>query len=150
MRRTARQFFPNFHSKSLPLSTLLLAALCMALAAPASHASSRGYSSHAAILSVLQRGELSASVLQDVLAPRVAATSQLSLLEVRQLHALLSTLDAAQLLEIGQHLATLELGSNPRQPLLSHRLVVTPAPYSSLPSHLAAQLCGVRTNAYLE
>jgi hypothetical protein len=138
MRRTVRQFFPAFSArggKALPLSTLLLAALCMVLAAPSSQAAAREYSPHAAILSVLQRGEAAASLSQ---------------LEARQLHAILSTLDKTQLAELGQHLAALEIATRPDESPVVFSLISAPAFYSSLEPHLAAQLCGVRTNAYLE
>lgn len=151
MRHAARQIFPGFHSKSLPLSTLLLAALCMVLAAPTSHAATREYSSSRnAILSVLQRSEISASLLQDVLAPQAKATSQLSLLEVRKLHALLSSLDQLQLLEIEKHLFALDEYSTEQEPLVEFQIIATPTTYSSPEPHLAAQLSGVRTNAFLE
>jgi hypothetical protein len=150
MRRAARNIFPSLYSKSLPLSTLLLAALCMVLAAPVANASAREYSSRDAILSVLKRGELSASLLQEVLAPRAQNASQLSLLEVRKLRAILSSLDQSQLVEIQQHLAALSEYSAPHAPEPAPPLFVTPTSYSSLEPHLAAQLSGVRTNAYLE
>jgi hypothetical protein len=160
MRRAPLQFFSalagyrfgshKFGGKSLPLSTLLLAALCMVLAAPAAHATSREYSSRDAILSVLKRSELSASLLQEVLAPQAQQASQLSLLQLRKLRVILSSLDQSQIVEIQQHLATLtEYSAPPAPPIEPQDFDVSPS-YSSLEFHLAAQLSGIRTNAYLE
>jgi hypothetical protein len=122
-------------SKALPLGTLLLTALCLVLAAPSAEARNREYSPHATILSVLQQSE---------------TVSSFSQLEVRQLHALLSSLDEAQLVELSQHLATLGIVETPTAAAPSFPFPSLPLLYSSLEPHLAAALCGVRTNAYLE
>ena len=145
MRRTARQLFPAFHSKSLPLSTLLLAALCVLLMAPASHASPQKYSRDA-ILSVLHSSEVSASLLQEVLAPQAAQSSQLSLANVRKLGELLSQLDKSQLLEIQKQIAALDAHTVEPEPLPSHFAFAPQRKYSS-PSprtnarEIVARLC---------
>lgn len=150
MQRAARQFFSIRSSKALPLSTLLLAALCVLLAAPSSQASAKEYSSREAILSVLQRGELSASLLQEVLAPQSQSQTQLSIFEVRRLREVLSQLDKTQLIELQKQLASLDAFSIESAALPSSFAVASTPQYSSLPSHFAAQLNGIRTNRFLE
>lgn len=137
MRRAAHHFFSG-RGKTLPLSTLLLAALCVLLAAPSSHASSREYSRDA-ILSVLSRGELSASVLGEVLAPR-AAVSQLSVLEIRKLRELLSQLDQSQLVELQKQLSAYSAFSIDEPPLPDLTdFAGPPTEYSAPTSQLRAQ-----------
>ena len=143
MRFPSRQFsfFATRGKGSTPatLSTLLLAALCLLLAAPASQAASRD--------------EVHAAILTRVLAVS-ASSSQLSALETRQVRVLLSRLEKSDsklsISEITSELAKLEVQSTPpiEIPLADfwveskHPLLLTP--------HLAAQLSGTRTNSYLE
>lgn len=148
----ARSFFPALAfrpGRALPLSTLLLAALCMVLAAPASQAASRDFSRDA-ILSVLQRGELTACVLKDVLAPQAEVSGRLSVLEIRRLRTALSRLDKHQLLEIQKHLTALM----PAVETPKHRTLdgihTSPVRYASPSSHFVARHSGVRTNRNLE
>lgn len=140
MQRKARQFFPVFSgSKTLPLSTLLLAALCVLLSAPASQAASRD--------------ENCAAILTRVLTVS-ASSSQFSALQTRQVKVLLSRLEksASQIsfTEIERELASIAPWSTPAAEL--------PSIVSSLKSksqyfpstHIAANLSGVRFNSYLE
>ncbi len=144
MRFPTRQF-SFFHlrgkgSTPATLSTLLLAALCLLLAAPASQAASRD--------------EVHAAILTRVLAAS-ASSSQLSALETRQVRVLLSRLEKSDsslsIAQITSELARLAVQSTPptaEVPLADfwveskHPLLLTP--------HLAAQLSGTRTNSYLE
>ena len=126
-------------STSATLSTLLLAALCLLLAAPASQAASRD--------------EVHAAILTRVLAAS-ASSSQLSALETRQVRVLLSRLEKSDsqlsISQLTSELARLEVQCTPAEEIpfedfrvaSKHPLLLTP--------HLAAQISGIRTNSYLE
>jgi hypothetical protein len=134
MRRTARQLFPARGGKTLPLSTLLLAALCVLLAAPSCHAAPQKYSRDA-ILSVLQHNE----TLSEVLAPQ-NATSQLTVLEIRKLRAALCQLDKSQLVELQKQLSAYVAPSISCAPLPALFAFTAPqTKYSSPAPHLSAQ-----------
>jgi hypothetical protein len=117
--------------------------------APASQASPQKYS-RAAILSVLQSSGASASLLQEVLAPQAAQSSQLSTAEVRKLGELLSQLDKSQLLEIQKQLAAMDASATqPKSASVQPKS--TPAKKYSSPSPRAnARTTTERTSRRLE
>lgn len=143
MRFSTRQFgfFASRGKGSTPatLSTLLLAALCMLLAAPASQAASRE--------------EVHAAILTRVLAVS-ASSSQLSALETRQVRVLLSRLEKSDsqlsLSQITSELAKLEVQSTPAVEIPFAQFWVESKHPRLLTPHFAAQLSGTRTNSYLE
>lgn len=136
-------FASRRNGSTLPLSTLLLAALCVLLAAPASHAGSQD--------------EVRAAILTRVIAASASST-QLSALETRQVKVLLSRLEKTKskqslsdsLSQIERELTALDGVSTPPVVLPSQPFPVKARPQYSLTAHEAAQLSGVRTNAYLE
>lgn len=144
MRFHSRQFggFPSRRSAAtLPLSTLLLAALCVLLVAPATQAAS-------------QQGTRVAILTNAIAAS--ASSSQLSALDSRQVKVLLSRLEKSDsefsLAQLEREIAALESGAPEifsRPPLL-HYIRLRPSFAVLLSAHEAAQLSGVRTNAYLE
>ena len=143
MRFPSRQFsfFAPRGKGSTPatLSTLLLAALCLLLAAPASQAASRD--------------EVHAAILTRVLAAS-ASSSQLSALETRQVRVLLSRLEKSDsslsISQITAELAKLEVQSTPPIEIPFADFWVESKHPQLLTPHLAAQLSGTRTNSYLE
>lgn len=144
MRRTIHHFFSS-RGKTLPLSTLLLAALCVLLAAPSSQAAPQKYSRDA-ILSVLQESLHH----NEILAPQVSA-SQLSVFEVRQLRALLSQLDKSQLVELQKQLSVYVAPETERAPLPALFDFTSPqTQYASFAPQLRPQNSASHTSRFLE
>ena len=143
MRFPTRQlsFFASRANGSTPatLSTLLLAALCLLLAAPASQAASCD--------------EVHAAILTRVLAAS-ASSSQLSALETRQVRVLLSRLEKSDsqftVSQITIELAKLAVQSTPPLEIPLADFWIESKHPQLLTPHLAAQLSGTRTNSYLE
>lgn len=145
MRFSSRQFgvFPVRRSAAaLPLSTLLLAALCVLLVAPAAQAG-------------VQPGARVAILTNAIAAS--ASSSQLSALDARQVKVLLSRLEKSDtelsLAQLEREIAALDAETARTQtvPFLFHAIRrLTPSFVTPLSAHEAAHLSGVRTNAYLE
>ena len=150
MRFSSRQFgWPTSRrgGSTLPLSALLLAALCVLLSAPASQASAPN--------------ETRVAMLSRVIAAS-ASSAQLSALEARQVKVLLSRLEKTEtplsIEELQSALsaldaapaACLQAGSTPS---LSAPPPTLHSPHTfafPLFAHEAALLSGVRANSYLE
>ena len=128
---------------SLPLSTLLLAALCVMLAAPASHAASQDETRVAILTRVIAASASSSQI-----------ATRLSALETRQVKVFLSRLQTSDsplsdsLSQLQCELAS--LGPQPTQPVVSPPTLFHTLPHSQNPltAHEAAQLSGVRTNSF--
>lgn len=134
-------------TSTLPLSTLLLAALCVLLAAPASHAGSQDETRVAILTRVIAASASSSQI-----------SGRLSALESRQVKVLLSRLDkSSSKLSLTDSLSQLEheltlLNGTSTLPVAVPMpfFPSRPKPQYSLSAHEAAQLSGVRTNSYLE
>jgi hypothetical protein len=150
MRRYARPLFYALpRVTALPLSAMLLAALCVLLMAPASQAAPQKYSRQA-ILSVLQSSGASASLLQEVLAPQATQTSQLSAAEVRKLGELLSQLDKSQLLKIQKQLAAMDASATQPRTAPAPSQSTSAKKYSSPSPRSNARTTTQSTSRYLE
>ncbi len=129
----------------LPLSTLLLAALCMMLAAPASHAASQDETRVAILTRVIAASASSSQI-----------STRLSALETRQVKVFLSRLHTSDsplslsdsLSQLQQDLA--KISSTPTVPVVLPPTLFHSPPQSpvTLTAHEAAHLSGVRTNSF--
>lgn len=130
---------------SLPLSTLLLAALCVMLAAPASHAASQDETRVAILTRVIAASASSSQI-----------ATRLSALETRQVKVFLSRLQTSDSpLSLSDSLSQLQYELASLGPQSTLPVVLPPTlfhtlshPQNSLTAHEAAQLSGVRTNSF--